>query len=133
MRLVSDFALAVMTIWQEARGEPQAGRVAVGEVIRHRMKQKGKTVAEIVLAPYQFSGYNTKDPNRTPAFLLDDTDPIVRECAIAWLDSASTDITEGATLYLNPDIVDPLPEWAVKATKTVKIGRHQFYVETVRV
>ena len=129
MRLVSDFALAVVTVFQEARGEPYAGKVAVGEVIRHRMAKRGKSVAEIVLAPYQFSGYNTKDPNRVPSFLLEDTDPLVKECARAWLDSEFTDTTEGANFYLNPDIVNPLPDWALKARPTVKIGRHQFFRE----
>lgn len=133
MRLVSDFALAIITIWQEARGEPQAGRQAVGEVVRHRMAKKNKTVAEIVLAPYQFSGYNTKDPNRVPSFLLTDDDPIVKLCAQAWLDSASSNMTEGATLYLSPSTLIelnlPYPDWAKKARRTVEIGRHEFFVE----
>src|SRR4051812_2041029 len=83
MRLVSDTHLAVMNAWMEARGESFEGIVAVCEVMRNRMKlnkwdlnkDKQTTLVEVVLAPYQFSGWNTKDPNRLKALVLDDESP----------------------------------------------------------
>lgn len=129
MRLISEFAWAVATIWQEARGEPQAGRIAVGNVIRNRCQKHGRTVAEIVLAPLQFSGWNTRDPNRTPSALLDDTDEIVRDCAKAWLDSEEMPLVEDATLYCNLDLVNP--PWLSGVTQICRIGHHTFFAERV--
>jgi spore germination cell wall hydrolase CwlJ-like protein len=124
MRLIPDDALAAITIWQEARGEPVAGKIAVGEVIRNRMRRYNRTVAEVVLAPLQFSGFNTKDPNRVPSFLLDDSDPLVQDCQSAWFASEALNLTDGASLYFNPDIV--IPSWAARMIPTIKIGHHQF-------
>ncbi len=124
MRVISDQALAVVTIWQEARGEITAGKIAVGEVIRHRMHRRNETVAEVVLAPLQFSGFNTKDPNRVPSFLIDDSDPVVMECLSAWLASETSNLTDGADLYYNPKLAKP--DWAERWIPTVKIGNHQF-------
>ena len=126
VRIVSDFALAVVTIFQEARGEPFAGKIAVGEVIRNRAKHSNKTVAEVVLKPEQFSGFNTNDPNRTPSFLIDDGDPVVKECATAWLASETSNLTEGATNYYNPDIATP--SWASAMKDPIHIGSHLFGV-----
>ena len=130
MRLISDEALAVVTIWQEARGEPHEGKVAVGEVIRNRMKlgKRPRSVAEVVLEPWQFSGFNTRDRNRTPSMMIDDEDPVVVECRAAWILSESSDLIRGATLYFNPHIVQPA--WASHVTFAAEIGNHRFYRET---
>lgn len=120
-----------MTIWQEARGESHEGRVAIGEVIRNRMKQRvhsDGTVAGTVLAPYQFSGYNTKDPNRIPSFLLDDDSPCCCDCRTAWDESETTNLTKGATFYYNPRVVGT-PAWAVPAKHVATVGHHEFYAE----
>lgn len=130
MRLISDFALAAVTIWQEARGEPWAGKVAVGNVIRNRMKTQGKTVAEVVLAPYQFSGWNTRDPNRIPSVQIMDTDPTVAECAQAWLASENLMLVGMATNYCNLEACTARPEWATDAAQVARIGRHTFYTDT---
>lgn len=124
MRLVSDFALGVVTIWQESRGEPYAGKIAVGEVIRNRAKATGKTIAEVVLAPLQFSGFDTHDPNRIPSFLIDDTDTVVHDCANAWLASETSNLTQGALNYWNPDLVSP--PWAASIADPIRIGHHMF-------
>lgn len=38
--VISPDALGICTLWQEARGEPYQGKVAVGEVIRERMRRR---------------------------------------------------------------------------------------------
>lgn len=124
MRLISDFALAVICIWQEARSEPNEGKVAVGEVIRNRMKKKGQNVAQVVLAPLQFSGMNAHDVNRVPSFQIEDTDPVVVSCANAWLVSATSNLTNGALNYFNPKTSDPM--WASELQNPVMIGSHLF-------
>lgn len=129
MRLITDEALAIATIWQEARGESFQGKIAVGEVIVNRIRGRvfsDGTVAGTVAFPYQFSGWNTKDPNRIPSFKLDDYDPMVRECRAAWSAAvAGSSLTYGATHYFNPR--DASPEWASSLKKTTSIGAHDFY------
>ncbi len=129
MRLISDEALAIATIWQEARGESFQGKIAVGEVILNRIKLgvfSDGTVAGTVLAPLQFSGWNTKDPNRIPSMRLDDFDPKVRECKDAWAAALSgSSLTYGATHYFNPSVV--LPLWSADMKKTTSVGSHDFY------
>lgn len=132
MRIVSDDTIAVLNIWMEARGESFEGKVAVAEVVRNRVKSGrygGKTATEVALAPYQFSGWNTKDPNRTKALLLDDTDPQYVLCREAWEASKSSNLTGGATLYYNPRVIHPPPAWADPAKQTAVIGNHVFYTE----
>ena len=136
MRLISDTALAVLTIWQEARNQPHEGKVAVAEVIRNRMKERYSsdgTVAGTVARAYQFSGWNTKDPNRVPSLQLDDSDPVVKECLRAWLEANTngTNYAQGALLYLNPSILPVLPAWVRNSDKVAEIGDHVFYYPRV--
>ena len=134
-RLLSDDALAVATIWQEARGEPYAGKVAVAEVIRNRTVehyQSDGTVAGTVLRTFQFSGWNSGDPNRIKAAKIDDDDPIVQDCLKAWHEAVQGSQTvNGALLYFNPAIVAE-PAWAQPsvATQVAEVGAHRFFVPT---
>jgi spore germination cell wall hydrolase CwlJ-like protein len=134
MRLISDDALAAATIWQEAAGEPYEGKLAVASVIRNRMKRKYQsdgTVAGTVLKDYQFSGWNTdpKDTLRERSMMLDDDNPVVRECVRAWKESVYDDVTNGAVLYFAPKGVKKTPAWAeAPSVKFVKaIHNHHFY------
>lgn len=86
------------------------------------------TVASTVLWPYQFSGWNTKDPNRRKVATLDTDDRLVQACARAWQEAVNgSDLTKSATHYYAPAIVTP--EWASKMTVTARIGRHCFLKE----
>ena len=130
MRLVSDDAWAVMTIWQEARGEAMEGKVAIGEVIRNRVNHSyncNGTVSGCVLAPLQFSGWNARDTNRIPSSVLDSDDSIVAECIKAWRLSANSTLTHGAVLYYSPGVGQSPPDWAVQSNFIVQLGRHKFY------
>lgn len=137
MRVLSDNNLAAMNAWIEARGEPFEGQVAVCEVVRNRMKQakwdanhdKHVDLVEVVLAPFQFSGWNTKDPNRLKALAMDDQDAGYQRALKAWDLSASTNLAKGATMYFNPKIVTPPPTWAVPEKRVATIGNHEFYTE----
>lgn len=132
MRLVNDDALAVITIWQEARNQTEAGKLAVAEVIRNRMAKRywsDGTVAGTVLRPYQFSGWNTEDPNRIPSFRLEDGDPIVASCRAAWeLAKAGSRTVGDAVLYLNPAAVVRIPDWVSRSKLVARVGAHSFYV-----
>jgi spore germination cell wall hydrolase CwlJ-like protein len=130
MRLVSEDAIAIVTIYQEAEGEPFAGKVAVGEVIRNRATRKYSsdgTVIGTCLRASQFSGWNTNSKNRTRSLQIDSEAQSVQDCVIAWEQSRASNLTLGAVLYLNPDLVNPLPSWAQESKLLATIGNHKFY------
>lgn len=132
MRLIPDHVWAELTIWMEARGEPYDGQCAVAEVIWTRMLRRytsDGTVPGTVLAPYQFSCWNTDDRQRLRAAMLEDTDAQLEMCRQAWNDvRAGRSVVPGAMLYLNPDLVHRLPSWADQAKEVARIGRHVFYL-----
>jgi N-acetylmuramoyl-L-alanine amidase len=136
VRLISDDTWAALTIWQEARGEPHEGRVAVAEVIRNRMArhyQSDGTVTGTVLRPYQFSGWNTTDPNRRLAAVLDDSDLVVLACREAWRSAvAGSTFAKGAVFYLNPETMATLPPWVDLCHEVAIIGKHHFYATGAR-
>ena len=63
---LNDKQIMALTIYGEARGEPEEGKIAVGSVILERVKQGGwfgHSIGEVCLKPYQFSCYLPNDPN----------------------------------------------------------------------
>jgi N-acetylmuramoyl-L-alanine amidase len=131
MNLISPTALAAITIWAEAQGESYDGKIAVGEVIRNRMKRmysSDGSVAGTVAQRYQFSFWNDDKQNNqllVKALQLDDSKVVAMQCIDAWRDSAGTDLTHGAVLYVNLDVAQPA--WATDDKFIVKIGHHTFY------
>lgn len=129
-----DIEIAARTVWMEARSEGEQGMKAVAFVIVNRHDAgtwfSGQTLTECCLIPYQFSCWNTSDPNRIAMARLDDDDSILSNCRNYILDSVAKNVddpTMGATHYLNPSSIQSLPSWVYAATKTVQIGRHVFY------
>jgi len=155
MRLIPDETLAIVTIYQEAAGEPYEGKVAVAEVIRNRLRAKymsDGTVSGTVLRAYQFSGWNTDAGKvRITSVRVDADDPLVLQCRAAWAEAMvnGSDRVKGAKLYLNPVVVlamsnprfgpkGQFPRWAADPTDPTKldvkrvvatIGRHVFMVD----
>lgn len=142
MRLIAEDALAIVTLMQEAAGEPYIGKVAVAEVIRNRMNKKyasDGTVSGTVLRPLQFSGWNAKDPGRIRTVRSDTDDKAVQDCLRAWQEAmAGSDIVKGAVLYLNQGylqkIGEPIPDWALpdSAIEVAIVGQHHFFVPKPR-
>jgi N-acetylmuramoyl-L-alanine amidase len=131
MQIISPDTLAVINIWMEARGEPYEGQVAVGEVMLNRLKNGswGNTLESVILAPYQFSGWNTTSSERIAAFLLDSEDPAYLQCLAAWQEAnAQSNFAKGALFYYNPSIVTTPPTWALPDRLTATIGHQQFYL-----
>jgi len=133
MNVVNPDALAIITVWQEAQGEPYTGKVAVAEVIRNRMLRNYSsdgTVAGTVARPWQFSGWNGDDESRKyliRALKINDNDPVVQECIRAWNQSRDSNFVKGAVLYCNLDAVDRRPNWADPSKLIIKIGHHSFF------
>lgn len=130
-RLISDETWAALTIWQEARGEPYDGKLGVAEVIHTRVLRHfdcDGTVVGAVLGPYQFSGWDTKDPNRRECAMLDDGDSLFALCRQAWRDVlAGTSVVPAAVFYYNPSSVPVTPTWATPEKLVRIIGAHHFF------
>jgi N-acetylmuramoyl-L-alanine amidase len=142
------------TLWGEARGSTQADRIAVAWVARNRLSRPGwwsrhpgddvpdDTIQAVVREPMQFSCWNAADPNRVgidalalPAAAGDPVDglyralaaPAFRAClaaAIAVLDGAEPDPTEGSCHYHTPGVAPP---WSRGRRPVAAIGGHLFF------
>ena len=126
-----DLSVMARTVFGEARGEPQEGRLAVAHVILNRVRARGwwgAGVSEVCLKRWQFSCWNPGDPNRPRLFHieLDDRDLLgcVRACVEAL--SGAADPTGGATHYHAANLATP-PRWARGRLPDVVIGRHAFF------
>lgn len=131
-RILSEDALAIVTIAQEALGESYEGKLAVAEVIRNRMSKRyasDGSVAGTVLRAWQFSGWNTDSIGRTKMAKIDSDQAKVSDCVRAWEDAKTgTNIANGAVLYYAPNLVST-PKWARAefATQVAEIGGHVFF------
>lgn len=140
----SDLDVLARTIWGEARGEGAQGMHAVANVIMNRYekaqssisyaRQFGGTVSQICQKPYQFSVWNSNDPNLSKMMNVTKQDPkfvLALDIAKAALRGTLPDITGGADHYLNIEATrsmrgGDLPEWVDLAKATDKIGTHTF-------
>ena len=127
-----------LTAFGEARGEPIRGLCAVMSVIDNRVKDGrfGKTVADVVFAPHQFSCWSETDINCAPLLAIgeawlggefpEDRDVVLAACL--WLANQTfEDATHNATHYVASTIA-ALPAWAQPPARlTTVIGRHRFY------
>ncbi|WP_199084346.1 cell wall hydrolase [Bosea sp. ASV33] len=131
-----DFLALARTIYGEARGESQEGRIAVANVVMNRVKigpkRFGKTVEDVCLQDKQFSCWNENDPNRTIIQALQPgANPRFDECCEAAdlvLRGQVGDNSGEATHYYATYIAEP--SWVKpKAKHTVTIGRHKFFTD----
>lgn len=129
------------TLFGEARGEGVPGMAAVAAVIVNRMRASAQLVARgrepawwggpdarsVCRAPWQFSCWNLKDPNRArlDAFAADaEVLKPARLIADAALDGRLGDPTAGADHYHARGV---RPAWARGRRPLVTIGRHVFF------
>lgn len=124
------------TVFAEARGDTYAGKLAVAHSIMNRVKADlggdakpdwwGEGIIEVCWKPYQYSAWNTKDPNRVPAMSATLESKAFAECMIVALQAAhdlKPDPTCKATHYHTYAIS---PDWA-EGKPYVSIGAHRFY------
>lgn len=128
-----DIDTMARTLWGEARGEEKQGRIAVAWVIRNRATKSPaynwpNTPKAVCRQPWQFSCWNSNDPNLPKMKGLTERDSIFREClAVAndVLNGNVSDPTNGADHYYAISI--NTPSWAIGKKPTVTIGHHRFY------
>ena len=130
MKLIADYLLGIVTVFQEAEGEPYEGKVAVAEVILRRTKRKymsDGTVIGTVLRKYQFSGHNTDSANRIRSFQIDTSISVVNDCVKAWCEAdRGSNLVPDAMHYYNPALCNP--PWARGAKVVSEIGNHRFII-----
>jgi spore germination cell wall hydrolase CwlJ-like protein len=125
-----DLITLARTLYGEARGEGEAGRIAVAWVVRNRLKRPKRfraTIREICQQPWQFSCWNASDPNRAKILAASSADPVFADCievARRVLDDEADDPTHGADFYCVSSLT---PNWARGHQPCAKIGRHSFY------
>lgn len=119
------------TMYGEARGEGEAGMVAVAHVIMNRAalpRWWGDSIISVAMKPYQFSAWNEDDPNRAIIEnLLPGYDPVfdlAYDLAGKVISGEIADPTGGATHYHTSSID---PHWNDDMLKTALIGAHEFY------
>lgn len=122
---------ATATVWMEARGEPEAGQIAVAHVILNRLQSRrwGETVGEVCLAAKQFSCWDSMSPTRKPLARVDENSGswLAAKGAVMAADlGVRPDVTEGALHYYATSLLRP-PFWdKAKTLPRVTIGRHVF-------
>lgn len=125
----SDQEIIARTIWGESRGEGYRGQKAVCNVIFNRANKPcwwGTTPREVCLKPYQFSCWNSNDPN----YLLligPINDPVYQQCmdiANMGLSNNLPDLTNGADSY---EVIGLNAKWTSGLTPCAVIGHHSFY------
>lgn len=122
-----DREICAATAYMEASNQGPEGRRAIIHVLLNRAAlspKYGVSPADCALRQFQFSCWNTTDPNRHRLAATAEGDPILADCLAAW-DAPGDDATGGATHYI-ADSITP-PAWVNQATFTVQIGNHLFY------
>ena len=128
------------TIWGEARGEGVIGMTAIAHVVLNRVEHSGwwgSDVISVCLKTFQFSCWNSDNPNRNKLINVDQSDKQFSEAlAIAKnsINGIIDDPTNGADSYITIDLFKNPPQrtdgklnWWQRLTPVVQIGHHYFY------
>ena len=139
---IDDLLWVASTVAMEAGGEPPLGKLAVAWVIVNRMHTRNQSPSDTVLAPMQFSAWNSDAGTRARLDSIGEAEwhESYKAAAAAYFGLAP-DPTKGATFYLNVEMTrrgrrnGDLPTWAADpsdpakpnaAKVTVVIGLHTF-------
>lgn len=141
-----DLDYVYRTVYGEARSQSEEEIEAVVNVIYNRWRTGlwGDSIKQVVLAPYQFSVWNKRDPNRkivrSPGIYdmpeFDRVKRLVDQVVEGRLAGARIDITSGATHYYHPRSmatkvvrhqgkrirVKRVPSWAYAYISKTRIG-----------
>ena len=126
----TDIETAARTVYGEARGETEQGKIAVAWIIRNRVKRGGwwgDNADTVCRFPWQFSCWNEKDPNRGKIKAAGLDNEAFRQSLLAVAAAFSgiaPDPTDGATHYHAHSVSPP---WAKDKTPVAIIGGHRFY------
>lgn len=113
-------------VYQESRGEPYEGQVAVAAVVlnRYKFNKKQKSIEEIVTAPNQFAKISKVTQKMLDAY------PKCKkavEDAVNGEDPTKSEFSEGARYFYEPNLVSGYQKEIRKKIKVLKIGNHYFH------
>jgi len=130
--MVSQLMCVALAIYFEARGEPDAGQIAVAHVIRNRIEDPRypDNACDVVKQGYYWNGNPIR--NMCQFSFYCDGKPENPHDERAWRDALYIvhlsglipDITRGATHYHSTKV---FPEWAYTGQVTANIHKHVFY------
>jgi spore germination cell wall hydrolase CwlJ-like protein len=148
---LTDFGALTITLFGEGRGEPVEGRIAIGSVIRNRVKMPRRfsaTYAGVCHQRAQFSCWWPFGGEPTHALVYAIARAVIegrelplkapelaiyQECqfiAEGIIGEQLRDRVKGCAHYYNPAAMVPrgrVPEWAAGLTPTLKVGQHLFF------
>jgi len=131
-----DVDVLARTIYGEARGELVRGQEAVAAVVINRVRRArarngrywwGSSIEEVCLKSWQFSCWNSNDPNRQKIETVTADTEIFQTClrvARRAVSGTLKDPTSGATHY---HVTGLQPAWSRRRAPSAEIGNHQFY------
>ena len=130
--MVSQLMCVALAIYFEARGEPDAGQIAVAHVVRNRIEDPRypNNACDVVKQGYYWNGNPIR--NMCQFSFYCDGKPEDPHDEQAWrgalyivhLSGLIPDITGGATNYHS---IKVFPEWAYTGQVTTNIHKHVFY------
>lgn len=112
------------TIAGEARGESRRGQLAVAFVPFNRARLSGRSVAQECTRKWQFSCWNTDDPNRATILALQEHALVPFFSHILAILSGKADPSHRATFY---HVLSIQPRWSIGHEPCAIIGGHRFY------
>lgn len=128
-----DVSTLAKVLWGEARSEGTDGMEAVAWVVVNRVRQPGTrfpdTVTAVCRQPFQFSCFNTSDPNAKLCAAVNESDAsyaLALWVAASVLTGQVPDPTHGAQYYHTVGMKQ-YPAWASKMQLVVTLGHHRFY------
>ncbi|MDR3156050.1 MAG: cell wall hydrolase [Holosporaceae bacterium] len=130
----NDLQTLAKTIYGEARGELHkfgiVSLIAVANVVVNRKRKNfANSIAEVCVAPYQFSCWSKSDPNYKKMMRITSEEAHIfgkcLETAENVLSEKWPDITDGCDHYHERSI---RPYWAVYLIPKRIFGSHYFYV-----
>jgi N-acetylmuramoyl-L-alanine amidase len=108
-----------LNIYHESRGEPEIGQLAVAHVTLNRALGDNKSIADVILAPNQFS-WTFQKKSYAPL----EVNPLQESLRIALKAMTTSDFTKGSTFYHHVDVA---PKWATGKAYIGRYGSHKFY------
>lgn len=111
-----------LNVYHESRGEPEIGQLAVAHVTLNRALEDQKSIADVIMAPKQFSWTFQKK-----TYVPLEINPLQESLRVALKAMTTPDFTKGSTFYHRVDVA---PGWAIGKSYIGQYGSHKFYRHT---
>lgn len=128
----SELSIFAVTIYGEARGESDEGKLWVAWVIKNRaLKNKpywgGNSIKNVCLHELQFHCWSGKQD-----FIINDLATFEKILVLAEnVIKSNQDPTDGCDHFLNPKKLSSTPLWVNNLRLVKAIGNHNFYKENI--